>query len=143
MRLTVGMATFEDFQGVYFTAQSLRLHHQVDEVLVVDNNPDGPQGQETKRFCASTSGKVRYVPFTAVRGTAGPRNEVFRQATGDVVLCCDPHVLFEVGAIAAVQDFYFDHPDSPDLVQGPLVYDDLANLSTHFDLTRWDGEMWG
>ena len=27
MRLTIGMATFDDFDGLYFTIQSLRLHH--------------------------------------------------------------------------------------------------------------------
>ena len=25
--LTIGMATYDDFDGVYFTIQSLRLHH--------------------------------------------------------------------------------------------------------------------
>jgi hypothetical protein len=27
--LTIGMATYDDFDGVYFTVQSLRAHHLV------------------------------------------------------------------------------------------------------------------
>ena len=39
MELTVGMATYRDFDGVYFTIQALRLYHDMEgvEVLVVDN----------------------------------------------------------------------------------------------------------
>jgi hypothetical protein len=143
MRLSVGMAVHNDLDGVLFTAAAALLYHPVDEVLVVDNAPDTPHGQATRTYCASTGGKVRYVPFTAAIGTAAPRNEVFRQATGDVVVCCDSHVLFPPGSLAALRSFYTDRPDCPDLVQGPLVYDDLANTSTHFDLSKWDGEMWG
>ncbi len=39
MELTVGMATYRDFDGVYFTIQALRLYHDMEgvEILVVDN----------------------------------------------------------------------------------------------------------
>ena len=39
MQLTVGMATYRDFDGVYFTVQALRLYQDLRgvEVLVVDN----------------------------------------------------------------------------------------------------------
>ena len=50
--LTIGMATFDDFDGLYFTVQSLRLHHWADlkdcEILVVDNNPDGEDGKTVR-----------------------------------------------------------------------------------------------
>lgn len=44
LKLTIGMPTLDDYDGVYFTLQALRLYHadvmpQV-ELLVVDNNPD-------------------------------------------------------------------------------------------------------
>ena len=39
MELTVGMATYRDFDGVYFTLQALRLYQDMEgvELLVVDN----------------------------------------------------------------------------------------------------------
>ena len=44
-KLTIGMATFDDYHGVYFSIQALRMYHPevIDdiEILVVDNNPDG------------------------------------------------------------------------------------------------------
>jgi hypothetical protein len=37
--LTIGMATYNDFDGVYFTIQALRLYQDLadTELLVVDN----------------------------------------------------------------------------------------------------------
>ncbi len=37
--LTIGMATYKDFDGVYFTLQALRLYQDVrdTEFLVIDN----------------------------------------------------------------------------------------------------------
>ena len=37
--LTIGMATYKDFGGVYFTLQALRLYQDVrdTEFLVIDN----------------------------------------------------------------------------------------------------------
>ncbi len=53
--LTIGMATYDDYDGVYFTIQALRMYHpicQIDEVefVVIDNNPDGKHGKDVKKF---------------------------------------------------------------------------------------------
>ena len=39
IELTIGMATYQDFDGVYFSVQDLRLHHDLAnvEIVVVDN----------------------------------------------------------------------------------------------------------
>jgi hypothetical protein len=58
------------------------------------------------------------------------------------VLCCDSHVLFEPGVIARLKRYHREHPDGADLLQGPLVYDDGAQLSSHFDPV-WRDQMWG
>ena len=43
MKLTIGMAVYDDFDGVYFTVQALRMYHPEimlsTEIVVVDNNP--------------------------------------------------------------------------------------------------------
>ena len=49
-KLTIGMATYDDYQGVFWTIQALRMYHaevmdQV-EIIVIDNNPDSDHGKE-------------------------------------------------------------------------------------------------
>ena len=128
--LTIGMPTYQDFEGVYFTLQALRLYQDLDdtELLVVDN-----YGCEYTRNFVEGWAKATYVLATDSVGTAAAKNRVFAEARGEAVLCCDSHVLFAPGAIARLKQYYQDHPASHDLLHGPLVYDDLHSLSTHFD----------
>ncbi len=127
---------------MYFTVQSLLTHHQgqVDEVIVVDNCPASAESPHLRNYCETVGAK--YVELTSPVGTAPPRNAVFAHATGDVVLCVDSHVLLLPGALAAVRDFYRRAPDSPDLIQGPLLMDNLKGVCTHFN-DVWRGGMWG
>lgn len=143
MKLTIGMATFEDFDGVYFTVQSLRLHQNLtpeDEIIVVDNSPSTAQGMAVKNFCKSVG--VRYIEMPGSSGTTQTRERVFQEATGDAVLCMDCHVLLAPGAITRLRDWYKDHPGTKDLYQGPMILDGLTWSYTHFDL-RWREQMWG
>ena len=137
--LTIGMPTYNDFDGVYFTIQALRLYQDMDdtELLVVDNF-----GCEHTRTFVEGWTRARYILATEAVGTAAAKNRVFAEARGEAVLCLDSHVLLAPGAIARLKAYYRDHPDSIDLLQGPLVYDDLRTMSTHFDPV-WRGQMWG
>lgn len=137
--LTIGMATYDDFDGVYFTIQALRLYQDMDdtELLVVDNYGC----EHTRDFVSSWAGG-RYVLANDVTGTAGPKDLVVRSACGAAVLCCDSHVLLEPGVVARLKAFYRDNPSCADLLQGPLVYDDGSFVSTHFDPV-WREQMWG
>ena len=139
VQLTIGMATYDDFDGVYFTLQAFRLYQDLDDVelVVVDNYGC----EDTKRFVEGWA-KGRYILAKETVGTAPAKELVFREAQGEAVLCCDSHVLFFPSAIARLKAFYRDHPDCADLLQGPLVYDDLDSISTHFDPV-WRGQMWG
>lgn len=137
--LTIGMATYNDFDGVYFTLQALRLYQDLDDVelLVIDNYG-----------CDHTRGLVegwvggRYIRATDIVGTAAARDLLFHEGRGEAILCCDSHVLFFPGAIARLKTYYREHPESIDLLQGPLVYDDLRSIATHFDPV-WREQMWG
>jgi hypothetical protein len=137
--LTVGMATYQDFDGVYFTVQALRLYQDLKdvEILVIDNYGCA----DTRQFVESWSGG-RYVLAKDAVGTAAPRDRIFREARGEAVLVCDCHVLFAPESIARLKQFFQAHPYCPDLLQGPLVYDDLKNQATHFEPV-WRAEMWG
>lgn len=133
------MATYDDFDGVYFTLQALRLYQDLDdtELVVVDNFGC----DATKEFVESWV-KGKYVLAKELSGTAAPKNRVFQEASGDAVLCCDSHVLFPPGVIARLKDYYRANLDCLDLLQGPLVFDDGTSIATHFDPV-WRGQMWG
>ncbi|MEZ4562791.1 MAG: glycosyltransferase family A protein [Thermomicrobiales bacterium] len=136
--LTIGMATYDDFDGVYFTIQSLRLYQDLSdtEILVIDNYGC----DDTEKFVKGLA-NVRYLRATELVGTA-VRELVFTHAEGDAVLCVDSHVLLVPGAIARLRQHYANNPDTRDLLQGPLLYDDLSSISTHFQ-PEWRSQMWG
>jgi glycosyltransferase involved in cell wall biosynthesis len=133
------MPTYNDFDGVYFTVQTLRLYQDLTdtELLVVDNYGC----EHTKRFVNGVR-QARYILATEAVGTAAAKNWVFAEASGDAVLCCDSHVLSAPGTVARLKEYYREHLDSRDLLQGPIVYDDLQSISTSFDPV-WRGQMWG
>jgi glycosyltransferase involved in cell wall biosynthesis len=140
--ITIGMATYQDFDGVYFTVQDLRLHHDLVnvELLIVDN-----YGCNTTAAFVAAAGPnsgIRYLRCTEVTGTAAPRQKVFEEALGEAVLCLDSHVLLAPGAIARLKQFYRDHPRTLDLYQGPLLHDNLMRTSTHFEPV-WGEQMFG
>lgn len=137
--LTIGMATYNDFDGVYFTLQALRLYQDLadTELVVVDN-----YGCDTTRDFVTNSAQGRYIRATELVGTAAPRDRIFAEARGQAVLCCDSHILFMPGVIARLKAYHREHPQSIDLLQGPLVLDHLLNVSTHFE-PEWRRHMWG
>jgi hypothetical protein len=142
--LTIGMATYDDFDGVFFTIQALRMYHLQDlkdqvEFVIVDNNPESKHGKEVKNFAGWCDAK--YIPFTAKTSTS-TRNEIFKHASGKYTVCLDCHVMIEPGGIKALLDYYAKDPETKDLVQGPLWYDDLRSVSTHFDPV-WRDIMYG
>ena len=142
-KLTIGMATYDDYDGVYFSVQAIRMFHPevMDEIeiLVIDNNPDGPCSKDLKALGSSIQG-YRYIPNDEIKGT-GVRGFVFQEAQTDYVLCIDSHVFIEPGAIRKLIDYFDAHPETPDLLQGPLVYDDLSSISTHFEPVWREGMM--
>jgi hypothetical protein len=133
------MPTYNDFDGVYFTIQALRWYQDLEDVelLVVDNYGC----EHTKAFVEGWA-KGRYILATQAVGTAAAKNRVFAEASGKAVLCCDAHVLFIPGVIAKLKEYYRSHPGSRDLLQGPLLADDLHTVLTHQEPV-WRDEMWG
>jgi hypothetical protein len=143
-RLCIGMATYDDFDGVWFTIQAIGLYQPevLEDVsfLVIDNHPEGAAGQSLQAL-EGWLPHYRYVPFDGYRGTA-VRDLVFREATADIVCCVDSHVLLQPGALAHLLDWFSAHPESRDLLQGPLLHDDLKAGPTHLEPT-WGAGMYG
>jgi len=143
-KLCIGMATYDDFDGVYFSVQAIRSYHpEVAEeigIMVIDNNPYGAIAQELQKLETSIP-NYYYVPYTEQTGTM-VKHILFCEADADYVLCIDSHVLIMPGAIRKLIDFLDDNPNCSDLLQGPLVKDDLSSLFTHMNL-EWNGAMYG
>jgi len=145
--LTIGMATYDDYDGVYFSVQSLRMYHEICqtsdvEILVIDNNPESPHGKAKEKFIKWIK-NARYIPYTARTSTA-IRNEIFRNAKGKYCISMDCHVMFFNNAIESLLGYYKDNPDCKNIVHGPLVYDhlDTKSASTHFK-PGWGSGMYG
>lgn len=144
VRLTVGMAVYDDYDGVFFTIQAIRLYHQ--EVLsqlsflIVDNHPQSTHGKQTQKFIGKLQ-NARYIPFEEYSSTS-IKDILFREAETEFVLCIDSHVLLETGSIRCLLDYFKLHPDTNNLYQGPLVYDDLKHYSSSMN-PEWRGGMYG
>jgi hypothetical protein len=149
-RLTIGMATENDFEGLSMTIQDLRIHHAAAmsevEFVVVDNSPNTAHGDCARDLCAKIDGRgnlgCRYYPMADRVGTSAPRNRVFKEARGDAVLCMDCHVIVFPGGIERLIAYFRDRPHSRDIVSGPIVWDCLESGATHF-ADEWRAEMWG
>lgn len=142
MKLTIGMPHYDDHRGVYMTVQALKLYHDLTdvEVLVVDNSPEKNSGRQCKLLLDHFKGdfNTKYIPMHECRGPAHAKNEVIRQASGDVVLVMDCHVMLGKDAIKRLKEYPID--DS--FYTGPLLMDDIRTTCTHFDM-MWRGGMWG
>lgn len=142
MKFTLSMAAYDDYDGLFFTIQALRMYHPVAEmeILVLDNNPSSPHGEALRGFARGVP-QVRVIPVTD-RASSFIKYDCFKHATGDVIIGMDCHILLMPGAIQKLVEHWQMNPDSPDLVTGPLVYNDLTSLSSHMDPT-WRGLDFG
>ncbi|HEX6216657.1 MAG TPA: glycosyltransferase [Vicinamibacterales bacterium] len=143
-RLSIGMATYDDYDGVYFTVQAIRMYHPEilddTEFLVIDNNPLGACAKGLKDL-ENWVPNYRYIPQGEISGTA-VRDWVFQEARGEFVLCADCHILIQPGSLRRLLDYFEANPNTNDLLQGPLIYDDLKSYSTHFK-PGWSSGMYG
>jgi hypothetical protein len=122
------MATRGEFDSVWFTLTGLTANHPKVEYVVVDNTPD--RDLRTEAITKASGG--RYFHRPDLSGTSAPRSAVFEFAETDWVCCIDSHILLESGAVQALLDWIAANPNSSDLVQGPLVWDDGKGISSHW-----------
>jgi len=153
-RLTIGMATYRDWPGVWATIQSLRLCHQEAtphvEIIVIDNDPaadphrpaEDNHSFKVRQLCERTG--ARYEHYTATRGTAAAKGRIFDLASAPAVLVMDCHVLLPAGTVARLINWFEAHPGTRDLVQGPCIGDGGLDdiIGTHF-APVWGSLMYG
>ncbi len=148
-KLTIGMPHCEDFDGVWFSIQSLCLHHaevmQDVEIIVVNDGPDSASTRAVRAFVENFGNKCHSMKFINHEQPLGPalaKNDVFLNAKADHVLCMDCHILFPPGVIKRLIEFFEKNPQSNDLYCGPNVLDDLQTTQTEM-IPIWRGQAWG
>jgi len=138
------MATYDDYDGVYFSVQALQMYHpeiaKDCEIIVIDNHPDGPCADSLKNLEQNIDG-YRYIPLHGTQGTA-VRDYIFFHATSNYVICMDCHVFLVPGAIKKLLHFFDEYPDCQDLLQGPMLMDNLEKYMTHLEPV-WRAGMYG
>ena len=150
-KLTIGMAVYDDYNGVYFTIQSIRANmmnyrfsahtHKEIDFVVVDNNPESDQGKATCQFCKNVG--VNYVPYSTVRGTAAAKNQVFKHAQTDWAMCVDSHVILNYETVDSLLSFANnDVFKRKTLYHGRLVLDKFNEGYDYMDPV-WRGGMYG
>lgn len=148
VKITFGMAVFEDFKGLFFTIQSLRatlfenqkLLHRI-EFVVVDSGHKPKISDRIRQWLAKIPNS-KYVKYTGPDSTSAPRDLVFASATGDIVICVDSHIVLVPSAIPAIDDHFRYDRNRLDIVTGPLLFDAFTTIATHFN-TVWGGGMRG
>lgn len=153
-KLTIGMAHHNDFDGAYFSIQDIRkellFNNRADllrniEFVIIENDQKS-QHAEAVQNLSKNGGMtpIRVINMDSVQGTSATRNKIIEEATGNFVMVMDCHVLLcpTVKVIEQLFTFMASHNTSDDLYCGPLVYDSMSNLSTHYNDT-WGGQMWG
>jgi hypothetical protein len=141
---TLGMATYDDYEGVYFTIQSARLHNpEISEIILIDNNPTSKHGDLCKKLMdwQTKECKLKYIPYTDKKSSFS-KGEVFKHATNEYVVIIDCHVLLFPNAIKSLKEYYLNDHKPYDFIQGPLCYDDLESYSTHLDRV-WRTNFYG
>lgn len=134
MLWTIGIPSYNNFTEVYFTVQSLRMHHDMTgkEIVIVDNYGDDLLEKFVKEKGA---GQVRYDRYLKIRGVSAAKNRIFEIAAGEIVLCMDSHILLKQGVFERV-------PEGYDFVQGPCFANDLKRAAWEWK-PQWRSGMWG
>ncbi|VTS05327.1 DUF6171 family protein [Tuwongella immobilis] len=148
MKLTIGMATYDDFDGVYLTIDSILMYHpeildQI-EIIVVDTNSKSEHGEKVRDYLGGVQQlirHVRYIEADQAVGTAAPRELVFRLAQAPAVLCVDCHVTFPAGTIQRLIEVFDRNPDSKDLYSGPTLTNSQSLMATHFSRVWREGML--
>jgi hypothetical protein len=152
--ITVATAVYDDPIGLQILGQSLALYHiWPSELIVVDNHPtqekDGKPSKATREIANYVQGLGgKYVPMPEPVGTAVPRNRCVAEATSDVVIVCDSHIMLGQHTLSAIQEYFADDAHRLDIVSGPLLgrtrnNDGLLQVrATHY-ADVWRAQMWG
>src|SRR6478736_7202500 len=143
MKLSVCIATCDDFDSFVMSVQALKMYHtpcKDAEFIIFDNRPESSDGKMTKKFTEEVL-RGKYFGFSSPQSSWN-KYRTIQFADGDIILGIDSHVLIQDGGIQKLVDYFSANPDSKNLVQGQLLYDRLDSGPTKMD-HRWGSGMLG
>ncbi len=134
--LTIGMANHDDYSGVWFTIQAMRIYHAdvMDEVefLLLDNSPHTAHGEANQKYMRTLRNQGHYLPVSSRKSTS-LRNMVVDAANTEYVMCVDSHVFLAEGSLKKLIRFLHMSKGCPDLFQGPLRAENGNIVGTHMN----------
>lgn len=134
MKWSICLPSYNNFTEVFFTVQSLRMHHDLKdtEIIIVDNF-----GDKVLEKWVKNNGKnvVKYERHTDVQCGSAAKNRAIEIAKGEFVLCMDSHILVKRGALDV-------ELEGDNFYQGPLMYSSCVKYSMAWE-PRWRAHMWG
>lgn len=149
-KITIGMATYNDFEGVWATVQSAIMHNDWErptdvELVVIDTSPEGIDHVDMVRSVVVANKSVpldrlprgaktplgKHIRSPELVGTTAPRDKIFEHATAPYVVVMDCHVMLHHNSLLRLLKWFERNPDNVDLIHGPMIYDDLNTVSTH------------
>ena len=146
-KLTIGFVVYDDWDGLYFSLQSIRMYHKEVlnkiEFVVINTNPNSEQGKQVSKFC--NSGSIREpIQYIELDNSLGgfTKGKVFSYAKTPYVLVMDCHCLLESGSLSALIGFFDSELDKGGLVQGPMLWDDTISVSNSLK-REWGSGMLG
>lgn len=139
--LSIGIPTYKDYDGVYFTIQSLRMYHDTNDVEILIVDTEEQKNKDVFDFCQLTNIKYFHKPDAAHTPSAA-KNYVFQLANSKYVMCIDCHVLLEKNSLQKLKKYLVTNKPEKDLLQGPLLYDDLKSLFPHLK-AEWNKHFYG
>jgi glycosyltransferase involved in cell wall biosynthesis len=87
--ITVGIPSYNEEQNIFNLLQSLDGQHSlISEVIVSDDSSDGTPGLVSD-FARRSLLKIKLFHHDVRRGAAAAWNEIFRQATGEIIVLYD------------------------------------------------------
>ncbi|MFZ5829831.1 MAG: glycosyltransferase family 2 protein [Planctomycetota bacterium] len=159
--LSVCFPTYDDFDGLYFSAVDLMTTHGAIfesgrcELLVVDNHPDSPHGKAVADLVSNhlpATVLKRYVAMPEPVGPALAKQKAVDEAAGWAVLVMDSHVRLAPGALTRLLEWYRQERSRTTLCSGPMVYDagllgfaldrQLEHYASHME-EQWRGDDLG
>jgi glycosyltransferase involved in cell wall biosynthesis len=141
--LTIGVATVNDYDGLYFTLQSIRLYHPETlpyiQFLVIDNGSSEETQAAIQELLDSIDDSA-YIYYDEKQSTF-VKSLIFEHAKTEWVMVLDSHVMLAPASLSVFLRFIENHHCN-DLFHGPLLDDSLSVCATSFKL-EWSEGMYG
>ena len=152
--LTIAIATFDDWEGVWATVTSLFANHAEEmkncEILILDQDCESKGGRLTGKYATKAMKSrivnghlhsAQYIPDRETSGVGPARNRLFEKASSDYVLVLDSHVVLDANVLKRLLWYYTRHPNSRDLLTGPLLSNGGGFVGTHQELQWRSGAL--